>query len=69
MCGGCFRDGCDRGDVAATAKIFVERARDGLVDRERRQEGVGVEQGGGRDHHLHSSRFRFTDKYRRVIGK
>ena len=41
-----FRNGRDRGDVAGAAEVLGERARDCGVDLERRQEGVGAEQGG-----------------------
>ncbi len=41
---GRLRDRRKRGDVAGAAEILVERAMHGLVDRKRRQEGVGIEQ-------------------------
>ena len=43
---GRFRDGGHRGDIAGAAEIFVEGALHGLVDGERGQEGVGVQQRG-----------------------
>jgi hypothetical protein len=41
------RDGRDRGHIPGAAEVLGERARDHRVDLERRQEGVGAEQGGG----------------------
>ena len=67
--GGRLRDGRDRCDVASTAKIFVERAHDSLLDRKRRQEGVRMEQAGGSDHSSHSNSFRLEDTNRRLAGK
>ena len=44
MRGGIFRNGRDRGHVARATEIFGQRARDDIVDLERRQEGIGAEQ-------------------------
>jgi hypothetical protein len=45
-----FRYGRCRGDVAGAAKVFVDRAGSRFLDRERSQEGFGVEQGGRGGH-------------------
>ena len=44
-----LRNGRDRGDVAGTAEILGQCARDHRVDLQRREEGVGAEQGCGHD--------------------
>ena len=43
---GCFRNGGDRGDVAGAAEILIERALHRLVDGERRQKRVRMQQRG-----------------------
>jgi len=44
-----LRHGGDRGDVAGAAEVFVERAFDGGFNDERREKGIGAEEGGGHD--------------------
>ena len=45
VCGGAFGHGRDRRHIAGAAEWRRERAFDGVVDHERRNESVGAEEG------------------------